>query len=103
MILASELKFGNRTRPVSYDLDLEQANVIYYEERFYLFAEGFTINIEKYGQRRAGTTWLVADSSEGPWERPPGVDLLVGPEMVASGSWDSMHANNPRHILLDGR
>ena len=86
-----------------YDLDLEQANVVYYEGKFYLFTEGFTTNVEKYGQRRAGITCLVAASPEGPWEQPPGVDLLVGPEMDAGGSWDSMHVNNPRHILLDGR
>ena len=85
-----------------YDFEIEQANVVFYEGGFYLFSEGFTTNIEKYGQRRAGITCLVADSPEGPWKQPEGVDLLIAPTIDDGESWDCVHVNNPRHVYLNG-
>ena len=80
-----------------YDLLLEQPNVVCHESRFYLFSEVWTTNIEDYGHRMVGITCLVADSPAGPWEKPPGVDILVKPELDGE-SFDSDRVLNPRHI-----
>ena len=85
----------------AYDEAIEQANVLFHAGKFYLFSEGFTSNIEKYGQRRAGIICLVANSPEGPWKQVG--DLLVKPEMDDGRSWDSMFVVNPRHIYLNGK
>ena len=84
-----------------YDLAIEQANVVYHEGKFYLFSEGWTTNIEKYGQKRAGIFCLVADSPEGPWKQVG--DVLLKPETDEGRSWDNVHVNNPRHVYLDGK
>ena len=85
----------------AYDEAIEQANVLYHKGRFYLFSEGFTSNIEKYGQQRAGIICLVADSPEGPWKQVG--DLLLKGEMDDGRSWDSMFVVNPRHVYLNGK
>ena len=83
-----------------YDLAIEQANVVYYENRFYLFSEMFTSNIEKYGTQRPGIACLVADSPEGPWELI--ADLMLEPS-EDDEAWDSVRVVNPRHVFLDGK
>jgi hypothetical protein len=85
-----------------YDLLLEQPNVVFHEGKFYLFTEAWSTNIEKYGHRMAGITCLVADSPAGPWTNPPGVDVLVKPEMDGE-SWESARVLNPRHIYHNGK
>jgi len=85
-----------------YDESPDQANVIYHEGRFYLFSNGYTSNIGKYGQRNAGIFCLVADAPEGPWKQPDGVDLLLKPE-IGSDSFDNSYITNPRHIFLNGK
>lgn len=62
-----------------YDLAIEQANVFHHKDKFYLFSDGWTTNVEKYGQERAGIFCLVADSPEGPWKQVG--DVLVKPAM----------------------
>jgi len=84
-----------------YDLAIEQANVVYHEGKFYLFSDGWTTNVEKYGQKRAGIFCLVASSPEGPWKQVG--DVLVKPEMDDGRSWDSMFVVNPRHVYLNGK
>lgn len=85
-----------------YDLEIEQADVVHHEGKFYLFSEGGTTNKEKYGQKRAGIFCLVAEKPQGPWAQV-GPDLLVKPEMDAGKSWDSVHVNNPRHVFINGK
>ncbi len=85
-----------------YDLVLEQVNVVYQEGRFYLFTEGWSTNVEKYGHRAAGIMCLVADSPEGPWTQPPDVNVLLTPEWDGV-SWDSARVLNPRHVHLNGK
>ena len=46
----------------AYDLTIEQATVLHHEGKFYLFAEGWTSNIKKYGQMNAGIICLTANS-----------------------------------------
>jgi hypothetical protein len=84
-----------------YDLEIEQADVVHHEGKFYLFSEGGTKNVTKYGQKRAGIFCLVADQPEGPWTQVG--DLLVKPEMDGGKSWDSVHVNNPRHVFINGK
>ena len=84
-----------------YDLLLEQPNVVFYENKFYLFTEVWSTNIEKYGHRMVGITCLVADSPEGPWTKPPDIDLLVEPERDGK-SFDTDRVLNPRHMYLNG-
>jgi len=84
-----------------YDVAIEQANIVYQEGRFYLFSEGFTSNIRKYGQRRAGIFCLVSDAPGGPWKQVG--DLLLAPERDGGKSWDSVHVTNPLHVFLNGR
>jgi len=86
-----------------YDLLLEQANVVFHEGRFYLFTEVWSTNTDKYSQRWAGITCLVADSPEGPWTKPSDINVLVSPEMDDGKSWDSQRVLNPRHVFLDGK
>jgi hypothetical protein len=86
-----------------YDLLLEQANVVYHEDRFYLFTEVWSSNTDKYPQRQVGITCLVADSPAGPWVKPPDIDVLVAPEMDDGKSWDSHRVLNPRHVHLNGK
>ena len=85
-----------------YDLVLEQVNIVFCEGKFYLFTEVWTANVEKYGYRPVGITCLVADSPEGPWAQPPGVDVLITPEHDGE-SWDSNRVLNPRHVQLNGK
>ena len=85
-----------------YDLLLEQPNVVFHQDRFYLFTEVWSNNVEKYGHRMVGISCLVADSPAGPWALPPGVDVLVEPAMDGE-SWDSDRVLNPRHVYLDGK
>jgi len=85
-----------------YDVRIEQANVIYHRGKFYLFSEGETSNIKKYGQRDAGIFCLVADAPEGPWKQPDGVDVLLKPANDGK-SWDSKRVINPRHVFLNGK
>ena len=85
-----------------YDLLLEQPNAVYCDGRFHLFTEAWSSNTEKYGHRMAGITCLVADSPEGPWANPPGVDVLVKPAMDGE-SFDSERVLNPRHMHLNGK
>ena len=84
-----------------YDIAIEQANVLNYEDKFYLFSEGLTSNIGKYGQRRAGIFCLVADSPGGPWRQEE--DLLLKPEKDDGKSWDNFEFSNPRHVFMNGR
>ena len=84
-----------------YDLLLEQANVIFYQGKFYLFTEVWSSDFETYGQRQAGISCLVADSPAGPWTKPPDVDILVVPERDGE-SFDSDRVLNPRHVYLNG-
>jgi len=84
-----------------YDLAIEQANVFHHKGKFYLFSDGWTTNVEKYGQKRAGIFCMVADSPEGPWEQVG--DVLVKPAMDDGKSWDSMYVVNPRHVYINGK
>jgi len=84
----------------AYDRTIEQANVLHHKGKFYLFAEGWTSNIEKYGQVNAGIICLVADSPEGPWKQVG--DILVKP-VADSRSWDRMMVLNPRHVHINGK
>ena len=43
------------------DGDRLQVNVFHHQGRFYMFYEGCTSNVEKYGQARAGITFPVMD------------------------------------------
>jgi hypothetical protein len=85
----------------AYDLTIEQANVLLHKGKFYLFAEGWTSNIEKYGQMNAGIICLVADSPEGPWKQVG--DILVKPGIDDKNSWDYRMALNPRHVYINGK
>jgi hypothetical protein len=86
-----------------YNLALEQANVVFHHGRFYMFTEVWTTNVNKYGQQYPGIACLVADSPEGPWSLPPGVDLLLRPSLDNGKSWDSHRILNPRHVYLNGK
>ncbi len=83
-----------------YDLGIEQANVLLHDDRFYLFSEAFTTNIEKYGLRRAGIMCLITDSPEGPWKQVGG--LILRPSMDGK-SFDTDAVVNPRHVFLNGK
>lgn len=85
-----------------YDLALEQVNVLCHEDRFYLFTEVWSSNVEKYEHRPVGIACLVADSPAGPWSLPPGVDVLLRSANDGT-SWDSERALNPRHVHLNGQ
>ena len=84
----------------SYDLAIEQADVLFYEGRFYLFSEGWTCNSAKYGRREPGIICLTSDAPEGPWEQVG--DFMVEPSGDGV-SFDTSQVVNPRHVYFDGK
>mgnify|MGYP003847557997 FL=1 len=84
----------------AYDLTIEQANVLHHEGKFYLFAEGWTSNIKKYGQMNAGIICLTANSPAGPWKQVG--DVLVKPA-VDRKAWDCGMTLNPRLVHMNGK
>jgi len=85
----------------SYDYDLEQANVVYHKGKFYLFSEGHTTNVKKYGQVCAGMVCLEADDPAGPW-RQVGGDHVLHPSLDGT-SFDTDAVPNPCHVFLNGK
>ena len=84
----------------SYDIVIEQANVLMHEGKFYLFSEGWTSNSEKYGRREPGIICLCSDSPEGPWEQVG--DFMLEPG-VDGKSFDGHRVLNPCHVYFDGK
>jgi hypothetical protein len=90
-------------RPGRYDdADRLQVNVFHHQGRFYMFYEGCTSNIKKYGQVRAGIGCLVADDPAGPWEYVSD-DLILKAGNNGGKSFDSWIVTNPRHVHLNGK
>jgi hypothetical protein len=85
----------------AYDVAIEQPNVVYHNKKFYLFSEGWTSNVKKYGTRFPGIICLQADRPEGPWTQVG--DILLAPEKDNGMSWDSDRLMNPRHVYFKGK
>ena len=83
-----------------YDMAIEQAEVLMYEGRFYLFSEALTTNTGEYKQKHAGIVCLVADAPEGPWKQVG--DLMLRPENDGR-SFDSMAVVNACHVFFQGK
>ncbi len=86
----------------AYDLNIEQANVILHEDRFYLFSSGYTTNRKKYGGERTGVFCLTAERPEGPWV-PSGAGILIDREFGDPEAWDHYWVLNPLPIQVDGK